>query len=62
MSADYGWSLIRGTSTGGNKRQKKTKWVFDEILQVRISYKNSVFYLILYIVIRNQYIASVPPT
>jgi hypothetical protein len=33
MLADYCWNLIRETSTGEYKRQKKTKYVFcDEFI------------------------------
>ena len=30
MLADYCWSFIREALTGETKRQKKTKWVFNE--------------------------------
>jgi hypothetical protein len=32
MLADYCWSPIRETLTGENKRQKKTKCVFNEFV------------------------------
>ena len=56
MLADYCWDPIRETPAGENKRQKKTKLVFNAYFLVRITYLDIVHFLIMYSVIRNQYI------
>jgi len=57
MSADYCRSLIRETPTDENKKQEKMKLVFNEIFSnYNTIYTNTVHYLTLYIVIRNQHI------
>jgi hypothetical protein len=58
MSA-YCWSLTWETLTGENKRHEKMKWVFNEYFSSQDTvYRDIVHYLILYGVIRNQYMAS----
>jgi len=43
MLADYSWGLIRETPTGENKRQNKTKCVFNAFFLVRIPYIETLF-------------------
>jgi hypothetical protein len=57
MLAQYFWNLLRETATGECKQQKKIKWVFDFLfLVVRILYRDTVHYLTVYVIIKNQYI------
>lgn len=54
MLAEYCWSFVRETPTGENKRQRKTKSVFNDVFLVRILHiERQCFYLALYIVIKN---------
>jgi hypothetical protein len=50
------WSLIRETPTGKCKMEKKTKWVFNGFFcSYDTVHRDTVHYLTLYIVIKNQY-------
>jgi hypothetical protein len=54
--ADYCWNLVRGTPTGEYKRQKNTKWVFNEFFcTLDTIYKDSVHYLAVYVAIKTTH-------